>query len=752
MARKARSARSETVHQHDGPAVERDSEVPKLKPNEAPPRESPAQEAPPQEAPEPREAPEREETQAPMIAPNHPAPEAEAATTDTQPADPVQATINNTASPRSPRPSPAPSAPSAPGTKKRLTLQERLALAAKGRKATKVSHEGATPSESAETTPEPTVPTSPPVTTTVVVQEHPDTHTQPVDDELARLRLSNAALQDEVARLKSSTKVLAAPVASDRELLAKLATRESTIEQLLREGEALSKKELKLNETIKRLRAVNGDLEGSLEETSQRASASEAKLSEIDATLKSHRIASVELLAQAASEAAARVKQLEADAAASSRWEAQFNEQLKRNEAELEARQQAQRDFNESQIQAEIARKQHALELETKDTLIASLKREVVATKEESSREMARLEGKIEQLRSANEEAVRQAPAAIGDGAFREFAALSDAHHTLQQQYLASQETWKSLESALTSKVEQLTSSVEMSNAARAKAQAEAKRLQQQLGRKAEECRELGERVAELARVNEELAFEADDKDHTIADLQERFDTFKRLYNNDRASLSAKVAALTESLAAARAPSPPQQYEAPPSLQRGSSSLSINLPDDESSLSEVRFGESCSTPAMSRDASAVFLHANGSSASFGSDGTADGMAGDAAAASGLSALGAANGHIQLINKMSATIRRLETELNTLRGENSQLARDKERIQLQVIEKLALQEEVERARCAAAALESQLGELRHKEQTMLEIIGEKTEQVEELRADVADLKELCRSQVQQMVGP
>lgn len=717
------------MHQYEGPAaaVEREPETPK------------PEEAPLQEASDPKEEAEREETPVRLIAPTGQAAlETETAKIDAQLTDP-HATIDTITLPR---PSPAPLAPLAPASKKRLTLQERLALAAKGRKATKVLHEGPTPSQSDETTPEPTMLTPPPVTADVTVQVHPGTHVQPVDDELARLRLMNAALQEEVSRLK-----LAKAPEGDRELLAKLATHESTIDQLLREGEALSKKELKLNETIKRLRAANAELEGALEG----ASAREARLSEIDAILKLHRFASVELLVQAASEAAARVKQLEGDAATSSRWEVQFNEQLKRYEAELEARQQAQREFNESQIQAEIARKQHALELETKDSLIASLKREVVAAKAEGLREVARLEGKIEHLRSANEEAVRQAPAATGDGAFREFAALSDAHHTLQQQYLTLQETWKLLESALTLKVEQLTLSVETSNAARGKAQAEAKRLQQQLSRKAEECRELGERVAELARAKEELAFEADDKDHTMADLQERFDTFKRLYNNDRASLSAKVAALTESLAA-RAPLPPQQYEAPPTLERGSSGLSINLPDDETSLSEVRFGESCLTPAMLRGASAVFLHANSSLASFGSDGTADGMAGDAAAASGLSALGAANGHIQLINKMSATIRRLETELNTLRGENSQLARDKERIQLQVIEKLALQEEVERARRAAEALELQLGELRQKEQTMLEIIGEKTEQVEELRADVADLKELCRLQVQQMVGP
>ena len=34
--------------------------------------------------------------------------------------------------------------------------------------------------------------------------------------------------------------------------------------------------------------------------------------------------------------------------------------------------------------------------------------------------------------------------------------------------------------------------------------------------------------------------------------------------------------------------------------------------------------------------------------------------------------------------------------------------------------------------------------------MLELIGEKSEQVEELKADVVDLKELCKLQVQQLV--
>lgn len=65
-------------------------------------------------------------------------------------------------------------------------------------------------------------------------------------------------------------------------MLAKIATKDETIQQLLKEGEALSLRELKLNETIKKLKSANQDLESNLQDYSIKSEESTLKLEEFN--------------------------------------------------------------------------------------------------------------------------------------------------------------------------------------------------------------------------------------------------------------------------------------------------------------------------------------------------------------------------------------------------------------------------------------------------------------------------------------
>lgn len=714
-------------------------------------------------------------------------------------------------------------------TKKRLTLQERLALAAKGKK------KGNKPANSGNVdvleirdstpTPEPSkeidrsLDSLPQVDNADLSQTDVTDHlSHSLKEQLDESKAENAKLLAEIELLKkkvSSTDINVSSKPSSSGSNAKL---EETIQQLLKEGEALSKKELKLNESIKKLKAKNEDLETSLISISEKDEDLQMKLVEIENILKVNKVSSIEHLLQTMQDLSNKSNGFEDALERNKELEAKLNDQLQLYEKELETRIESQRDYNELSIQFNILKKQNLLELETKNTLIDNLKKDINDLRGANFDEITRLEGKIEQLRMENESTNGSTGGSKelkeGDSSsskkvidYKEYAALSDNHFNLQQQYLSSQENWKVIEQNLLKKVEALNSNVELIKQQKSKSQLDLKKIQIQLNKKSEECKYLLEKVDELTKANEELIFQNEYKDSNYSELEERMESIKKVYTNDRNNLNIKVKKLSDSLEEAQEKLQHQlQHQISPSIQVGISSPHIpNEPPltfkrggtntnsdlnlrsyshrDSSfnehtlSLSEIKFGESSNTPAISRDNSSYFLHQNNSLNSFTTEIAVDGIeAGEDAMsynekagslAGGLSifqnsssnnnnsyAAGASSGgnvNIQLINKMSSNIRRLEIELNTLKDENRKLAEEKEQVQKVIIEKIRVEEEIDGLRQKSEELERLLEENKKKEQTMLDIIGEKSDQVEELRADVADLKDLCKQQVQQMIS-
>ena len=87
---------------------------------------------------------------------------------------------------------------------------------------------------------------------------------------------------------------------------------------------------------------------------------------------------------------------------------------------------------------------------------------------------------------------------------------------------------------------------------------------------------------------------------------------------------------------------------------------------------------------------------------------------------------------------------------TIREESAQLAEEKEQLQQELLTKIKLSNENDSLKEEIANLQLQLAEKDDQAQTMLELIGEKSERVAELEADVEDLRGLCKLQVQQMM--
>jgi len=111
---------------------------------------------------------------------------------------------------------------------------------------------------------------------------------------------------------------------------------------------------------------------------------------------------------------------------------------------------------------------------------------------------------------------------------------------------------------------------------------------------------------------------------------------------------------------------------------------------------------------------------------------------------------AAGPSVQLVEKLSAAIRRLETEKVATKEELARISAQRDEARAEMV---TLMREVEAGRQAAeevAKLQAQVAADNERYETTLELLGEKSELVEELRADVQDVKAMYRDLVERTI--
>jgi predicted nucleic acid-binding Zn-ribbon protein len=102
--------------------------------------------------------------------------------------------------------------------------------------------------------------------------------------------------------------------------------------------------------------------------------------------------------------------------------------------------------------------------------------------------------------------------------------------------------------------------------------------------------------------------------------------------------------------------------------------------------------------------------------------------------------------VQLVERMSATVRRLESERAGSKDELLRVTTQRDESRQQVVDLMRELEEKQLSASRVQELEAELKDLDQRYQTTLEMLGEKSEQVEELDADIADLKKIYRELV------
>lgn len=102
--------------------------------------------------------------------------------------------------------------------------------------------------------------------------------------------------------------------------------------------------------------------------------------------------------------------------------------------------------------------------------------------------------------------------------------------------------------------------------------------------------------------------------------------------------------------------------------------------------------------------------------------------------------------VQLVERMSAAVRRLESEKAASRDELARLSAQRDEAREQVVSLMREAEQKRAADIRIKKLEDEIAEINQRYQTTLEMLGEKSELVEELKADVADVKKIYRELV------
>lgn len=106
--------------------------------------------------------------------------------------------------------------------------------------------------------------------------------------------------------------------------------------------------------------------------------------------------------------------------------------------------------------------------------------------------------------------------------------------------------------------------------------------------------------------------------------------------------------------------------------------------------------------------------------------------------------------VQLVERMSAAIRRLEAEKVAAKEEMIRVCSQRDEARSDIVNLMTELETQKGATARVTQLEEEVENINSRYQTTLEMLGEKSELVEELKADVQDVKDMYRELVERTV--
>ncbi|OAQ64188.1 TATA element modulatory factor 1 TATA binding domain-containing protein [Pochonia chlamydosporia 170] len=627
-------------------------------------------------------------------------------------------------------------------------------------------------------------------------QEEIQEYVERIDSLQSKLQyLSKAAA--ETAKAAASS----APSGSNER---KLAEKDEKIALLMEEGQKLSTNEHKLRTTIKKLRAQIGDNDKQAEELKRNR---DKALSETDALRA--RLNGSEETEKRKEETRRATAALQKDIDTLKKDNAKKDDAYRRLDQEWKSKtEQAEIAHREAMNKALAAERQKLKTLEDTNSNLRA-ERDAAAEKarhdeiewsekleraaersrkseEELKIELQAMEGKLEAMRTAAEEA---SSGSGGEAQVKMFRQIE----TLQSQYASARENWQGIEASLLAKTANLE-----------KERDEAQRRESEMRKKARDAavrsRHLEEELQDvqpsLVTVRQELeacrgdliALQALYKESQVAldETREELEKAKENAAEREDPLEAQQQQWVDDVAGATSKGHRSQPDSPLlSVSRTYSSDMMGLgilskprrshtpgsiPDSHAELMSPIRRLSCQPPLRPREASyagsgppptpfSPFEPPSETGqlpsppAAERENGVADAIpssprqvAQDMVSVSTV----AAGPSVQLVERMSAAIRRLEAEKVTAKEEMARVSSQRDEARTDMV---GLMKELEETKAAAAKLpqlEEEVKTIDARYQTTLEMLGEKSELVEELRADVEDVKAMYRELVERTI--
>ena len=569
----------------------------------------------------------------------------------------------------------------------------------------------------------------------------------------------------------------------------KMLEKDEKIALLMEEGQKLSKAEMKYITTIKKMKSqalaaskeqdemrIKAEkaqkIAATMEERARRAEAASKRAEEnfaaslttaqdLDAILKERNALSATLAEMKGelSRANARAEEAEARAqAALAERERKRNDKLQDDlmSAKME------RELSEEKLKREISDLQASLQREKEHSRVMET---------EMLGEQAVLESKLESFRARMEEVSTNSQGDVQAKLLRQI-------ETLQSQYAAASQNWQGIESTLLSRI----SNLERERDDAAAREAEVRKKVRDATLKAKNAERHAEqnsfRASELERQHTEIEHELQQLLRKVKDQEELRSKAQNELDEYRASFEKELAKRIDEEKSKWAASLPVRYESPvASIRKGSAfdtgHLISPLYPPHSRRPSTMHGADSSTPPRQHSTTMLPSLANGKGPANGTiletpsiitsmdhDEYFNNVPPTPASTRGGSASRGVNDiiststagagpSVQLVERMSANVRRLESEKAAFRDELARLQTQRDEARSEIVK---LMKEVEHKRGVEErikSLEAEHETLSKRHEATLEMLGEKSELVEELKADVADVKQMYRELVDTM---
>lgn len=617
-----------------------------------------------------------------------------------------------------------------------------------------------------------------------------DASVQPVMEETEKTKQdSNAyiekidALQVKLQYLSKEAALSAKQAAASSDagsLEKKLAEKDERIALLIEEGTRLSKSEMTYLTAVKRLKAQMATKNKEQEAMILRAEKAERSLKAMEDRASKAEAASKRAEQQlatslkAASDLEAIRKERDALHATLADMKAQLSRANSRAEAaeskaqsdqlEKERRRviQLEDDLTSAKIERELSEDKLRREIKDLQAALEKEKEQARAMESEMLGEQAALESKLEAFRVRAEEAASTDQDHLQAKLLRQI-------ETLQSQYAAASQNWQGIESSLLGRITNLEKERDEVAARDAdlrkklrdttlklkSAERELESIQTKYADMEKTLTETNEEMERLARRSRQL-----EADLTIAlnELEEQKTTATRELQRKLEEEKAKWTAALHI----------QRTESPATSIRKNSSMALDINHlmspvyerPSSRRSSAMPGFDSNTPPRQQSTTSFKGLVNGSIAETPSVVTSmdqdeyfanvppTPMSASHHSHRGLNDLVSASTigagpSVQLVERMSANVRRLESEKAASKDELLRITTQRDEARQEVVSLMREVEEKRRVEARLNALEKEYKSLNERHQTTLELLGEKSEQVEELKADILDVKQMYR---------